>query len=249
MKKVGLVNKQWVILAWLLMTTCLNGNAQDVVFKCKGHYYAIKSSSWDTPIEETYSRYMMYVNMNQLTLPFSGGLKELTNQVEEQIGFSRSNFRLKEVLLYADSNQVLAGELRYKLKITPYYYHPVSIPFTKNGLIVIPKSWYPNDSRAIKYNYCDAIEVARTSKEFERFLLKNEYYDKLHQKKLGGITNIRITYSQKYKTWVWELYATAGNNFLKSLIIHGKVAYVDAATGKLIAIANYRHFNEEASLH
>jgi hypothetical protein len=224
-------------------------NAQDVVFKCAGTYYAVKSSSWNTPLSNLPTkRYMKSVNMHLLTLPFQNGWQGLDDKVRSVVQLNQDTLRLKEVIVYADTVADVIGELLYKLRITPYYYLPVAVYFDKDGGVNVNDEMLLGMSASLDYNYCDAIQIAKSSTEFSDFLMQNQVYDAMHGKTLGAIPNVRLSYSNYFKTWVWEVYATAQYFAKNKGIKIGKVAYVDAQQGKLLMVNDYGHFSDEASL-
>ena len=125
-----------VITVFILFVILLQSViAQDVVFPCNGNNYTIKSSSWPTPkSSSSFKRFMTHVNLKSLQLPFAKTLDSLESEVRRSTGFSMQQLRLKEVIMFNEPEQAnYIGELRYKLKITPYYYVPVIIGFNQKG--------------------------------------------------------------------------------------------------------------------
>jgi len=225
-------------------------NAQDVVFKCAGTYYAVKSSSWNTPMSSLPTqRYMTSVNMHLLHLPFENGWQGLDDKVRSVVQLNQRMLRLQEVIVYADTVDGVVGELRYKLKITPYYYLPVAVYFYENGQVNVDDEMLLGMSASLSFDYCDAIEIAKSSTEFSAFLMQNQVYDAMHGKTLGAIPNIRLSFSTYFNTWIWEVYATAQCLAKNKDIKFGKVAYVDAQQGKLLMVTDYGHFSDKASLN
>ena len=240
-----------IVVVFLFVAASSLLQAQDVVFKCGDNYYAVKSSNWDAPLSDLPTRrYMNYVNMHLLHLPFENGWQGLDSQVRKVVKLNQRVLRLKEVLVYADTvaNDIV-GELRYKLRITPYYYLPVAVYFNKKGDVNVANEMLLGMSSSLDYTYCDAIEIAKSSMEFSSFLRNNEVFDTTHGKRLGAIPNIRLSYSNYFKTWVWEVYATAQHSSQKAGFKNGKVAYVDAQKGELLLVTDYGHFSDEASLN
>lgn len=240
-----------ILIVFCLCIVVPTASAQDVVFKCANNYYAVKSSNWDAPLSELPTkRYMNFVNLNQLTLPFSGGWQGLDEQVRAVVQLDQRRLLLKEVLMYEDTvGDNLIGELRYKLKITPYYYLPITINFNYKGEIGVINNMMLSMSASLNYTYCDAIEIAQSSVEFYSFLKTNQVFDAMHGKILGAIPNIRLHYSNYFNAWVWEVYAMAQQSTTKDGYKNGKVAYIDAQLGKLLLVTSYRHFSDEVSLN
>jgi hypothetical protein len=84
--------------------------------------------------------------------------------------------------------------LLYKLRITPYYYLPVAIYFNKDGGVNVNDEMLLGMSESLDYNYCDAIEIVKSSTAFSDFLMQNQVYDAMHGKTIGAIPNVRLSF-------------------------------------------------------
>jgi hypothetical protein len=240
-----LLLKKIIIIASCLLAL-FRVSAQDVVFICNGKYYSIKSSTWDTPLSQHFDKYAQNVNMDQLQLPFEGGFDKLKNQIKNEFNFNAWSLRFKEILVYDKPVNKQAGELRYMLKITRYYYLPVSIPFNNDGDILSTELAQKINKLNTTIDYCYAIQVALRSFEFNEFFQSIDKKNIQHGKSLAAIQNIRLSYIDSKQIWAWSVFTSSVKSVKDHHMEVGKVAYVDALSGELIKVDDFRQFNEVA---